>query len=325
MDALPVDEKTELDFASENPGHMHACGHDLHTAMLLGAASLLKRHEHELDGQVILMFQPGEETADGAKAMLDAGILDPKPDVALAIHIAGFEEHPTGVVAIGLGPVFASRDEFVVSITGKGGHGAEPHDAKNPIYGAVKVIEALTDMMTYEKDASIPGVLTVCQIASGSAANIIPETCSFSGTLRMTDEAKRQSILSRMKTIVDFVCQAYGLEGNLAIRSSLPMLINDDHFSRQLHTWLKDQLQGTVIAPLERYLSMGSDDFALIADRVPSVYLHVISQSPQGRHYPGHHEKVEFDDEAIPFGSAVYATAALNYLSKTQQKEEDQQ
>ncbi len=315
MDALPIEEKTGLDYASKN-GAMHACGHDLHASMLTGAAALLKKHEAELDGQVILMFQTGEETGEGAQAMIDAGVLSPLPDYAVAIHIAGFEEYPTGIISVNSGAVYASRDEFIVTVAGSGGHGAEPHKAKNPIYCAIRIIEALTDMTRYEIDAETPAVLTVCRIDAGTASNIIPETCRFSGTLRMANEDKRRTVRNRMNEIVAGVSRAYEMKGELRFGSSLPMLINDEEFSRQAYEWLSGGLEGAMIAPLDSHFSMGSDDFSLISDKVPSVYMYVLSQSPPGRHHPEHHDKVEFDDEAVPVGAAAYAQIALSYLKR---------
>ena len=315
MDALPILEKTELPFASQN-GAMHACGHDLHASMLLGAASLLKEHEAELTGQAVLMFQSGEETGDGAGSMISSGILDPQPDFAVAIHIAGNDMYPTGAISVNSGAVYASRDEIAITVRGKGGHGAEPHKAKNPIYCALKIIDALTDLMRYEIDAETPSVLTICQIEGGSAANVIPETCRFCGTMRMTNEEKRAYVLKRIREVTAGVAAAYGMEAQADIIGAIPMLVNDDAFAQTVQGWLESGLTDALIAPLSSHFSMGSDDFALISSRIPSVYLYILSLSPEGRHYPEHHEKVEFDDEAVPTGAAVYAEIAYRYLTQ---------
>ncbi|HML69059.1 MAG TPA: M20 family metallopeptidase [Clostridia bacterium] len=315
MDALPIAEKTGLPFASQN-GAMHACGHDLHAAMLLGAAMLLQSHEDALTGEVVLMFQAGEETADGAGSMIAAGVLDPLPDFAAAIHIAGNEAYPTGAISVNTGAVYASRDEIHVCVRGMGGHGAEPHKAKNPIYCALKIIDALTDMMRLEIDAESPSVLTVCKIEGGSAANVIPETCIFSGTLRMTNEGKRAYVLARIREIAAGVAAAYGMRAEVELAGAIPMLVNDAAFAQTVQVWLESGLTGALIAPLGSHFSMGSDDFALISSRVPAVYMYILSQSPEGRHYPEHHEKVEFDDEAVPTGAAVYAEIAYRYLTQ---------
>lgn len=314
MDALPIKEKTGLAYASQT-GSMHACGHDLHATMLLGAAWLLKQHELKLQGQVIMMFQAGEETADGAAAMIQAGILDPLPDFAVAMHIAGVEAYPSGIVLVNDGAVFASRDEFTVTVTGSGGHGAEPHKARNPIYCAVKMISSLSDLMQNELNAEKPSVLSVCQIEAGTTANIIPEICKFRGTLRMIDDHMRQDTLNRFRQIVEGTAAAYGVIGMLSVDSSLPMLVNDETYSQKVYEWLHEGLDGLIVAPMDSHFSMGSEDFSLVSAQVPCVYLYVLSQSPPGQHYPEHNDKVVFDDHAIPYGSAVYAHIALKYLS----------
>ena len=315
MDALRIEENTGLEFKSENKGAMHACGHDLHTTMLLGAAMLLKKHEQELGGQVVLMFQPGEEGYNGALHMIAAGVLEPKPDYAVALHIAAFEEYPTGIVAATPGIAFASRDEFNIMLKGKGGHGAEPHKGKNPIYAALKIIESFTDLSKFEVDASIPSVLTVCQIHAGTASNVVPEQCRFNGTLRMVNEDMRSYLLTRMKEIAEGISAAYGMECEFLVGSSQPMLKNDEDFTKKVHSWLNSDLAGAQIAPLGNYLSMGSEDFAFISRQIPSCYLHIISQSPKGKHYPEHNENVVFDDEAVWHGAAVYTQIAVSYFN----------
>lgn len=314
MDALPITENSGVEYSSRHPGRMHACGHDLHTAMLMGAAMLLKQNETELAGQAILMFQPGEETADGSRTMIAAGLLEPAPDQAVAIHIAANDTYPTGVVVIPDRDVYASRDEFQVTVRGKGGHGAEPHTGRNPILAAIKMIEALTDLARFEVDAAVPTVLTVCQIKAGSAANIIPEQCTFRGTLRMTNQEARERVRRRMAEITAGIASAYLMEAVLDIDAGVPMLNNDPAFTARIREWLTADLDTLLLAPPGRYFSMGSDDFALIAEKVPSAYLYVLSRSPEGRHFPEHHESVVFDDEAIAVGAAVFTAIAINAL-----------
>lgn len=311
MDALPIEENSGVPYRSLEPGRMHACGHDLHTAMLMGAAMILKQNEPDLDGQVILMFQPGEETADGARSMIEAGILEPAPDHAVAIHIGATDLYDTGIVVIPDQDVYASRDEFTVTVSGIGGHGAEPHRSRNPILAAVKMVEALTDLARFEVDAASPAVLTVCQIQAGSASNIIPEQCTFRGTLRMTDQETRERVRQRMAAIAAGIASAYGVEASLRFDGALPMLANDRVFTEQIHQWLAAGLPEIQVAPPGRYFSMGSDDFALISGQVPSAYLIVLSRSPIGQHFPEHHESVSFDDDAIAVGAAVFALIAL--------------
>jgi len=170
--------------------------------------------------------------------------------------------------------------------------------------------------MRYEIDAETPSVLTICQIEGGSAANVIPETCRFCGTLRMTNEEKRAYVLKRIREVTAGVSAAYGVEAQAEIIGAIPMLVNDEAFAQTVQGWLESGLNGALIAPLSSHFSMGSDDFALISSRIPSVYLYILSLSPAGRHHPEHHEKVEFDDEAVPTGAAVYAEIAYRYLTQ---------
>ena len=211
MDALPMGEETGLPFASECDGVMHSCGHDCHTSMLLTAAALLKKHEEELQGQVILMFQPDEEGTDGtgARMMVENGLLDKyKPDVAVMAHMAS-DIVKTNQIMLKSGPCSASSDRFVVHLHGKGGHGARPHQSINPITCAIKIAEAFGDIGRYEVDVQEPTALSICTFHSGTASNIIPEDCEFTGTLRTFNDEARQFTLDRMQQVAQSIADAY--------------------------------------------------------------------------------------------------------------------
>ena len=210
MDALPMGEETGLPFASECDGVMHACGHDCHTSMLLTAAALLKKHEEELQGQVILMFQPDEEGTDGtgARMMVENGLLDKyKPDVAVMAHMAS-DIVKTNQIMLKSGPCSASSDRFVVHLHGKGGHGARPHQSINPITCAIKIAEAFGDIGRYEVDVQEPTALSICTFHSGTASNIIPEDCEFTGTLRTFNDEARQFTLDRKQQEAQSIADA---------------------------------------------------------------------------------------------------------------------
>ena len=320
MDALPMGEETGLPFASECDGVMHSCGHDCHTSMLLTAAALLKKHEEELQGQVILMFQPDEEGTDGtgARMMVENGLLDKyKPDVAVMAHMAS-DIVKTNQIMLKSGPCSASSDRFVVHLHGKGGHGARPHQSINPITCAIKIAEAFGDIGRYEVDVQEPTALSICTFHSGTASNIIPEDSEFTGTLRTFNDEARQFTLDRMQQVAQSIANAYRCQLTFDRPRGIPPLINDPEFSQQLHTWLQETIgqEGVDIPPMSYTKSMGSEDFSFISSRVPSCSFSVGSTSHQEQVYPLHHPKIIFDEDGLAAGAAAYAQAAYSYLTK---------
>ena len=320
MDALPMGEETGLPFASECDGVMHSCGHDCHTSMLLTAAALLKKHEEELQGQVILMFQPDEEGTDGtgARMMVENGLLDKyKPDVAVMAHMAS-DIVKTNQIMLKSGPCSASSDRFVVHLHGKGGHGARPHQSINPITCAIKIAEAFGDIGRSEVDVQEPTARSICTYHTGTASTIIPEDCEFTGTLRTFNDEARQFTLDRMQQVAQSIADAYRCQLTFDRPRGIPPLINDPEFSQQLHTWLQETIgqEGVDIPPMSYTKSMGSEDFSFISSRVPSCSFSVGSTSHQEQVYPLHHPKIIFDEDGLAAGAAAYAQAAYSYLTK---------
>ncbi len=313
IDALPIVENTGLDFASAN-GAMHACGHDTHGTMLLGAAALLKKHEDELTGKVILVFQPGEEGCGGARVMLEHGILNDNPVYAAAMHIYPSSTIETGTAAVPLGTTHASSDRFVLKLTGRGTHGSQPHEGINPIICAAKIIDMLSEITSYGVDAMQPCVVTVNVIHAGSAANITPETCEVMGTFRTLDVNVREFIMGRIKTIIANVTAAYGVKYDLTFGGGYPPQKNNDDFARALQKSFEENLPGLKILPQGTYTSLGGEDFAFISQKVPGCYMLIHSHAPEGQYYPLHNEKVVLDEHAMPFGSAMYVQTAFTAL-----------
>ena len=327
MDALPMQEASGVPFASEIPGRMHACGHDLHTAMLLEAARLLKRHEAELEGTVKLMFQPAEEIFQGSSDMVRAGVLEnPHVDAALMIHVAPGMPFPAGtVIACDGGVSAAACDTFTVTVTGKGCHGSMPHQGIDPITPACAMVTALQEIPAREMSMQDEAALTVGCFQAGGAANVIPDTAGFSGTLRTFDEELRTQIKDRLEELVTAIGAAYRTQVSVSWTSSCPTLYNDPALAACIPGYLQE-LEGLpgcwTVAQLnagtgKAQKGTGSEDFAYISRQVPSLMLALAAGTPaDGYIYPQHHPQVRFDEACLVPGSAVYAQAAIRWLEE---------
>ena len=224
----------------------------------------------------------------------------------------------TNQIMLKSGPCSASSDRFVVHLHGKGGHGARPHQSINPITCAIKIAEAFGDIGRYEVDVQEPTALSICTFHSGTASNIIPEDCEFTGTLRTFNDEARQFTLDRMQQVAQSIADAYRCQLTFDRPRGIPPLINDPAFSQQLHTWLQETIgqEGVDIPPMSYTKSMGSEDFSFISSRVPSCSFSVGSTSHQEQVYPLHHPKIIFDEDGLAAGAAAYAQAAYSYLTK---------
>lgn len=326
MDALPVTEEADVAFRSTN-GNMHACGHDLHTAMLLGAAKLLKEHEDEIEGTVKLMFQPAEETLAGAKMMIDHGLLDnPKVDAAMMIHVAPLLPVPSGIVMIPeAGAGSSASDWFEIHIKGKGGHGASPESAIDPINVACHIHLAIQEINSRELDPSSPAVFTVCKVVAGTTSNVIPDTAQMYGTIRTFTKENREFVPKRMKEISEYTAKAFRAEAEFKLIEGCPSLVNDKSLVSSAKVFLRDLLgmQGVIAADevMPGRKMFGSEDFGYISERVPSLMLGLAAGCPtEGYTYPAHHPKVVFNEEILYKGASTYAYVAMRWL--TQQNEE---
>lgn len=322
MDALPIAEEADVDFACQN-GRMHACGHDMHTAMLLGAAKLLKAHESELEGMVKLMFQPAEEIFEGSKDMIASGVLEnPRPDAALMIHVAAGMPLPAGTVVVSAPGVSApAADYFTIRVHGKGCHGSAPQNGIDPLTAAAHILIALQEIHARELSASDEAVLTIGTFHAGEAGNVIPDTATMGGTIRTYDEKTRAYLKERITAIAKNVAEAFRAGAEVSFGSGCPTLVNDKGLSETVTGYLKDLL-GANRAFTTAELSGGkpargggSEDFAYVSHEVPSLMLALAAGEPsKGYVYPQHHPKVKFDESILSTGAAVFVGCALQYL-----------
>ena len=314
MDALPVKEATECEFKSNN-GYMHACGHDMHTAMLLGAARLLKQNQDKIEGTVKLVFQPDEEGFTGAKKMLRAGVLEnPKVDAAMALHVNSGT--PSNLILGGLGTSIAGCNRFRIVVKGTGCHGAMPETGVDPINIATHIYLALQEITTREIVASKPAVVTIGKFVAGEAPNIIPGEAVMEGTIRSLDKEVGEYIFKRMNDIVVSTAKMFRGEAELIELSSVPPLANNNDLLKEVTGYMKELLGEKSVVLFEAG-GMGSEDFASYSYEVPSAYVMLGAGSKQENPLygePMHNEKVVFNEDILPTGAAVHAYCAINWL-----------
>lgn len=320
MDALPVTEKVDVPYRSQVDGVMHACGHDLHTSMLAGSAHLLADRRGSLGGDVVFMFQPGEEGFDGAAHMIAEGVLDAagrRADVAFALHVMS-NLTGRGVVATRPGPIMAASDGLYVTVRGRGGHGSTPHTARDPIPAACEMVLALQMVMTRELNAFSPAVLTVGAIHAGTGRNIIPDTATFEATVRTFDPTTRSVVASATRRVCQGIAAAHGLEVDVRCTPEYPLTVNDATQTHHALDVVTELLGPTATLPMSTPLT-GSEDFSRVLAEVPGAMLFLGAGHP-GDHAaataPGNHSsRAAFDDRILPVGAALYASLALKSLS----------
>ena len=323
MDALPMPEDTGLDFSSKVDGCMHACGHDTHTAMLVGAAKMLAARRADLAGRVLFMFQPGEEGHHGARYMLEEGLLNlppladgtPSPVTgAFALHITSAA--PAGYVTTRGGPLMASSDDLTIKVTGRGGHGSQPQGALDPIPVACEIVQAIQIMVTRSIDIFDPAVVTITRILAGTALNVIPETAEIAGTIRAMSETTRRKVHAGITRVAEGIAAAHGAQVEVHVELGYPVTINNAGYA--------DFAIGVAreICGAERVISlphpvMASEDFSYVLEAVPGTMM-FLGATPAGTNpstaAPNHSNRVMFDEQAMVAGMALYSGMAIRHL-----------
>lgn len=319
MDALKIKEEADVSFKSDN-GNMHACGHDAHTAMLLGAAKLMKYHEQELGGIVKFMFQPAEEILEGAKDMIDAGVLEnPKADGAMMVHVMTGVPIKSGTVIVSAHGVSApAADFFKIEIKGKGCHGSMPHLGADPLTAAAHVLIALQEIKARELSVFDEAALTIGALEGANVPNAIPDAVTLKGSMRAFDEEVRNHMKKRLTEIAESVARAFRTEAIVTYTSGAPTLANDKELSEKTNIWLKEALGEDMVIRSQDMPGQsggGSEDFAYVSQRVPSIMVALAAgDSREGYEHPLHHPKMRLDTKAFVYGAAALAEMAMRYV-----------
>ncbi|HTC53559.1 MAG TPA: M20 family metallopeptidase [Steroidobacteraceae bacterium] len=315
MDALPMHEDTGLEFASRKPGAMHACGHDSHVAMLVGAARLLCARRQELPGTVLFMFQPGEEGWHGARYMLEDGLLDPLPNASFALHV--MPNAPHGLFTGRDGPLLASADTIRISITGRGGHASMPHDALDPIPIACEIVSAIQTFVTRRMPAFDPVVVTIARIQAGTTDNVIPESAAMLGTIRTLSAENRAAVQVGLRTLAEGIAAAHGASARVEFESGFPVTRCDPRavaLGRSVVAELYgEQSWHALAAPV-----MGAEDFSYVLEKTPGA-MFFLGASAAGSDFRSccglHSNRMVIDETIMARGAAVLAGLADRFLN----------
>jgi amidohydrolase len=319
MDALPVTERSGVSYTSEVPGVMHACGHDTHVAMLAGAARLLAGRQADLAGNVIFMFQPGEEGCGGAPLMIEEGVLDAageRPAAAFALHV-GSNELPGGTFSSRGGPILAASDALDVTVRGQGGHGSQPFRAADPIPATCEIVTALQTMVTRRFDVFDPVVITVGSLHAGTARNVIPDYANFSATIRTLSAGNRAIVREAAVDLIRKIAEAHGLSADAEFAQGYPVTVNNPE-----QVAVAEQVIAATLGA-DRYVPQpnpdpGSEDFSYVLEQVPGAFI-FLGACPAGKDPDAaptnHSAEAVFDDAVLSDGAAVYAALALQTLA----------
>ena len=308
MDALPIQEENDVPYKSRIPGKMHACGHDAHTAMLLGAGKIISEHIDEFNGRVRLVFQPAEEGGNGALKMIEGGALE-GVNAIFGFHV--WMDLPSGVIGIREGPFLAGAGIFSGELIGKGGHGASPHETKDPVPALAELILAYQTIVSRNVDPIETGVVSVTSVHAGTTFNVIPETAEFKGTFRFFKPEIGELIKRRIDEIAKGIATVHNMKYELKIDELTPPTINDPEMARFARKVAeKYGLKHGEVPP-----TMGAEDFAFYLQKVPGAFLALgIRNEEKGIIHPHHHPKFDVDEDVLHLGTAMEVSLALEFL-----------
>ncbi|MGH7659817.1 MAG: M20 metallopeptidase family protein [Vulcanimicrobiaceae bacterium] len=308
MDGLPIQELGETPYRSTNSGVMHACGHDGHVSMLLGAARQLVARRNEIAGTAVLCFQPAEEGLGGARAMVEAGILEEYGiERAYGLHLSS--TYPTGKVGFIEGPMYASSDSIEITIHGKGGHGAAPHLSIDPIYAASEFVVAVQQVVSRVIDPIAPAVVTIGSFHAGTTYNVIPTSAKLLGTVRAFDDDVRQQMPARIEKVLGGVCATTGATYDFEYLWRYPVTENDPVQTRYVKALAEKTLGAEHVADFPKL--MGAEDFSFFAQKVPACFFQVGCQGGEKSSFPHHHERFDIDESALQYGVRMMTALGL--------------
>jgi len=312
MDALPVHEENETEYVSLEPGKMHACGHDGHVAIGITAARILQAHRAELKGTIKFVFQPAEEGLGGAEQMIAGQVLEnPVPDYSLCLHL--WNERSLGWIGLVPGPMMAGAERFRIRLTGRGGHGAAPHQAVDPVLAGAQLVVALQSIVARDVSPLQSAVVSVTQFHAGDAYNVIPQTVELGGTIRTFEPAVRQRVLQRFEQIVRGTAAAMGCEATFDVQRLTPAVINDAAITQRVTEAIRSTLPDMRIEDV--YRTMISEDMAFFMEKVPGCYFLIGSaNAARGLDYGHHHPKFDFDEDVLPQAVAAMTASVLALL-----------
>jgi len=314
MDALPLEEKNEVEYKSQNPGKMHACGHDAHTAIALGTAKVISMFKDKIKGNVKFIFQPAEEGPGGAKPMIDEGALEnPKVDRIIGLH--NRTNIPVGQIGVGYGPIMASTDKFTIKVKGTGAHGAHPDEGVDPVVVASHLIIALQELVSRETEPTEPLVITTGSIHGGTVFNVIPDEVELMGTVRTLSTDLRKNISKRIEEVISGITTTFRADYELDYQYGYPVTVNDREVTKMMEEVISEMLGAENIHYMKKP-SMGGEDFAYYLQEIPGSFVYLGTENPKkGIINPGHSPKFNIDEDILVIGVELFIRAVLKYLN----------